>query len=91
MKFQERYAKNDTEMAEKFAKFIVHTTFADIDKSVIEYVKMLTLKQVMGMLVGSTTRASQKVILYVKGNLGRPECGVYGCGFKTDVAPRFKE
>jgi len=86
MKFQERYAKNDTEIAEKFATFIVHTTFADIDKSVIEYVKMLTLKQVMGMLVGSTTRASQKVIRYVKDNLGRPECGVYGCGFKTDVA-----
>ena len=38
------------------------------------------------MLVGSTAPTCKKVIRYVKDNLGRPECGVYGCGFKTDVA-----
>jgi 2-methylcitrate dehydratase PrpD len=74
------------EIAEKFAKFVTHTEFQDVDKSVIEYVKMLTLKQVMGVLVGSTAPTSKKVIRYVMENPGRPECGVYGCGFKADVA-----
>jgi len=49
-------------------------------------IKKLTLKQVMGMLVGSVAPTSQKYIRYFKENLGKPECGVYGCGFKTDVA-----
>ena len=32
------------ELAEKFAKFVVHTEFRDVDESVIEYIKKLTLK-----------------------------------------------
>ena len=28
------------EIAEKFAKFVTHTEFHDVDQSVIEYVKM---------------------------------------------------
>ena len=74
------------ELAEKFAKFVVHTEFRDMDRSVIEHIKKLTLKQVMGMLVGSAAPTSKKLIRYAKDNLGRPEAGVYGCGFRTDVA-----
>lgn len=74
------------ELAEKFAKFVVETEFKDVHESVIEHVKKLTLKQVMGMLVGSAAPTSKKLIRYAKDNLGRPECGVYGCGFRTDVA-----
>ncbi len=74
------------QVAEKFARFIAHTQFQDVDASVIEYVKMLTLKQVMGILVGSAAPTSRKVIRYVMENPGRPECGVYGCGFRADVA-----
>ncbi len=74
------------ELAEKFAKFVVNTEFRDVDESVIEHIKKLTLKQVMGMLVGSAAPTSKKLIRYAKDNLGRPECGVYGCGFRTDVA-----
>ena len=74
------------ELAERFAKFVVDTEFRDVDKSVIEYIKKLTLKQVMGMLVGSAAPTSKKLIRYAKDNLGRPECGIYGCGFRTDVA-----
>ncbi len=74
------------DLAETFAKFVVHTEFKDMDESVIEYVKKLTLKQVMGMLVGSAAPTSKKLIRYATDNLGRPESGVYGCGFKTDVA-----
>ena len=74
------------ELAEKFAKFVAETEFHEVDESVIEHVKKLTLKQVMGMIVGSTAPTAKKVIRYVKDTLGRPECGVYGCGFKTDVA-----
>ena len=86
--FQEKYKleKDDTSMAETFAKFIVRTGFYDVDPSVLEHIKKLTLKQIMGTVVGSTTPTSKKVIQYAKDNLGRPECGVYGCGFKTDVA-----
>lgn len=74
------------EVAEKFANFVAETEFGDVHQSVIEHVKKLTLKQVTGMLVGSTAPTSKKLIRYVFENLGRPECGVYGCGFKTDVA-----
>lgn len=74
------------EIAERFARFVAHTEFQDVDPSVIEYVKMLTLKQAMGMLVGSAAPTSKKVIRYVMENPGRPECGVYGCGFRADVA-----
>lgn len=74
------------EIAENFANFIVHTEFNDVHESVLEHIKKLTLKQVMGILVGSCAPTCKKVIQYGKDNLGRPECGVYGCGFKTDVA-----
>ena len=70
---------------ETFAKFVTETEFKDLEESVIDHVKKLTLKQVMGILVGSTAPTSKKVIKYVKDNPGRPECGVYGCGFKTGV------
>ena len=74
------------DLAETFAKFVVHTEFSDVDSSVIEHVKKLTLKQVMGMLVGSAAPTSRKIIRYVKDNPGRPESGVYGCGFRADMA-----
>jgi len=74
------------EIAERFAKFVKETRFEDVDASVIEHIKKLTLKQVMGMLLGSAAPTSQKFIRHFKDNLGTPECGVFGCGFKTDVA-----
>ncbi len=73
------------ELAERFAEFVVDTEFIDLDQSVVDHVKKLTLKEVMGIIVGSTAPTAKKIIQYAKGNLGRPECGVYGCGFKTDV------
>ena len=73
-------------IAEEFAKFVKHTEFQDVDPSVIEHVKKLTLKQVMGMVVGSAAPTSRKVIRHVKANPGRPESGVYGCGFRADMA-----
>jgi 2-methylcitrate dehydratase PrpD len=74
------------EIAATFANFVKNTRFEDVDESVIEHIKKLTLKQVMGMLLGSSVPPSQKFIHYFKDNIGKPECGVYGCGFKTDVA-----
>lgn len=73
-------------IADVFAKFIKHTEFRDVDASVVEHVKKMTLKQVMGMVVGSTAPTSRKIIRYVKNNPGRPESGVYGCGFRADMA-----
>ncbi|MFC1580849.1 MmgE/PrpD family protein [Thermodesulfobacteriota bacterium] len=73
-------------IADVFAKFIKHTEFRDVDPSVIDHVKKMTLKQVMGMVVGSVMPTSRKVIRYVKNNPGRPESGVYGCGFRADMA-----
>jgi 2-methylcitrate dehydratase PrpD len=73
-------------IAGTFAKFVAHTEFYDMDPIVTDYVKMLTLKQVMGMVVGSAAPTSKKVIQYVMENPGRPESGVYGCGFKADAA-----
>lgn len=74
------------ELADRFAKFVANTEFGDVDKSVIEHVKKMMLKQVMGMMVGAVAPSSMKVITYAKENLGRPQSGVFGCGFKTDVA-----
>jgi len=74
------------EIAEKFARFVTHTEYQDVHPSVIEHVKKLTLKQVMGLLVGSAAPTCKKVIRYVMENPGRPECGIYGCGFRADVA-----
>jgi hypothetical protein len=59
-------------VAETFAKFVAHTEYHDVDPSVIDYVKMLTLKQVMGMVVGSAAPTAKKVIRYVMENPGRP-------------------
>lgn len=73
-------------VAETFAKFVAHTEFHDMDPSVIDYVKKLTLKQVMGVVVGSAAPTSKKVIRYVMENPGRPESGVYGCGFRADAS-----
>ena len=73
-------------LAETFAKFVKHTEIRDVDDSVIEHVKKMTLKQVMGVMVGSKAPTSRKIIRYVKQYPGRPEAGVYGCGFKADVA-----
>ena len=72
-------------VAETFAKFIKHTEFSDVDATVIEHIKKMTLKQVLGMLVGSGAPTSKKIIRYVKQYPGRPEAGVYGCGFKADM------
>lgn len=74
------------QVAETFAKFVKHTEFKDVDGSVVEHIKKLTLKQVMGMLVGSAAPTSRKIIRYVKGNPGQPECGVYGSGFRCEVS-----
>ncbi len=74
------------EIAKAFARFVAHTEFQDVDPSVVEHVKKMTLKQVMGMVVGSTAPTSKKVVRYVRENPGRPECGAYGCGFRADVA-----
>lgn len=74
------------DIADIFAKFVVQTDFRDVAADVIEHIKKLTLKQVMGMLVGSASESSEKLLPYMKENLGRPECGVYGRGFRTDVA-----
>jgi 2-methylcitrate dehydratase PrpD len=73
-------------IAETFAKYVKHTEFKDVDPSVVDHIKKMTLKQVMGMIVGSKAPTSHKIIRYVKQYPGRPEAGVYGCGFKADVA-----
>jgi 2-methylcitrate dehydratase PrpD len=69
-----------------FASFVAQTQFRDIDASVVEHIKKMTLKQVMSMLVGSTTQSAAKLLPYVQENPGRPEAGVYGYGLKVDVA-----
>jgi 2-methylcitrate dehydratase PrpD len=74
------------EIAKKFAHFITHTEYRHVDPSVIDHVKKLTLKQVLGMVVGSAAPTSKKFIRLVSQMSGKPECGVYGCGFRADAA-----
>lgn len=84
-KVNKKYGDEQMKVAERFAEFVVDTEFMEVDQSVIEHVKKLTLKEVMGMLVGSAAPTAKKFIQYAKDNLGRPECGLYGCGIKTNV------
>ena len=58
------------DLAETFAKFVVHTEFNDVDESVIEYVKKLTLKQVMGMVLGSAAPTSKNSSISAPSGIG---------------------
>jgi 2-methylcitrate dehydratase PrpD len=70
-------------MADAFAKFITETRYKDIPPETIKFAKELTLKNIAGMIAGSTVPTSKKIIKYVKEHADTPEAGVIGCGFRA--------
>lgn len=70
-------------MAEEFSRFIVETEFKDIPPETVKFAKELTLKNIAGMLAGSTVPTSRRIIRYVRERAISPEAGVIGCGFRA--------
>ena len=70
-------------MADAFARFITETKYKDIPLETVRFAKELTLKNIAGMLAGSTVPTSKKIIKYVKERAGSPEAGIIGCGFRA--------
>lgn len=55
---------------DEISKFIVETKYEDIPKETIEFTKELSLKTMAGMIAGSRTESTEKLIKYVKENKG---------------------
>ncbi len=73
------------DIARQLAEFAVKTKFADIPPRTVEFIKVLALKTVAGMLVGSTMPVGRRAIQSTKARGHLPEVGVIGCGFKTSL------
>ena len=69
----------------QLAEFVVKTKYEDIPKEVREYVKILTLKTVSGMVAGSVKPSGQKMAGLIKSMNASEEVGVMGSGFKTGL------
>ncbi len=72
-------------IADKIAKFVAETTFDDIPKETVSFVKHLSSKIIAAMLTGSTTLAGIKTADYVKSKQGPAEVGVIGGGFRCQL------
>ncbi|WP_027417357.1 MmgE/PrpD family protein [Aneurinibacillus terranovensis] len=72
-------------IADVISKFILETNYEDIPAKTIEFTKELALKTMAGMIAGSKTESTKKIIEYAKMNLGAPEVGVIGCDFKSSL------
>jgi 2-methylcitrate dehydratase PrpD len=72
-------------MADAFARFITETKYKDIPLETVRFAKELTLKNIAGMLAGSTVPTSKNIIKYVKERAGSPEAGIIGCGFRAST------
>lgn len=76
-------ANSEEQIVQELLEFAVDTRYLDIPKDVIDFTKVLTLKTVGGMVVGSAKPAGRKMAKIIKDRNLRDEVGVMGCGFKT--------
>jgi len=65
-------------IADQIAKFVAETTFDDIPRETVSFVKNLSSKIIAAMLTGSTTPAGIKTAEYVNSKQGPAEVGVIG-------------
>ena len=72
-------------IADQIAEFVAETTFDDIPKETVSFVKHLSSKIIAAMLTGSTTLAGVKTADYVKSKKGPEEVGVIGGGFRCQL------
>lgn len=72
-------------IADQIAKFVAETTFDDIPRETVSFVKHLSSKIIAAMLTGSTTRAGIKTADYVKLKQSQAEVGVIGAGFRCGL------
>ena len=72
-------------ITDQVAKFVTETTFEDIPKETVSFVKHLSSKIVAAMLTGSTTPAGIKTADYVKSKQGPAEVGVIGGSFRCQL------
>ena len=70
---------------EEFAEFVLNTKYAKIPEDVVEFTKVLVLKNIANMAAGARTPHSQKLVSLVR-ERGLPgEVGVLTYGFKTSL------
>ncbi len=72
-------------VADQIAKFVAETTYDDIPRETVSFVKHLSSKIIAAMLLGSTTQAGIKTADYVKSKQGLAEVGVMGGGFRCGL------
>jgi 2-methylcitrate dehydratase PrpD len=78
-----KMVKTEQEIIHELINFATETRYLDIPQEVVEFTKILTLKTVAGMLVGSTKPSGRKMTRMIKDLRLSDEVGVIGCGFKT--------
>ena len=72
-------------IASQLAKFVVQTSYPEIPKEVVNFIKGLVLKTVAGTLAGSATPSGRKMSGILKSRKLREDAGIIGCGFKTSL------
>ena len=70
-------------VGEVLSEFLANLKYSDIPADVAEYAKMLTLKTIASMVIGSTTRQSRTMTRIIKGRKLPGEVGVITKRFKT--------
>ncbi len=73
------------EIAKQLAEFVVKTKYEDLPQEEIDFTKALCLKTVAGMLAGSLTPGSRKMVRFLRERGGLPEVGLTACGFKASL------
>ncbi|MFC1926538.1 MmgE/PrpD family protein [Chloroflexota bacterium] len=69
----------------ELSEWIVKASYRDFPEDAVSAAKVLLLKTIVGMVVGSREPLGRKVIIYLSGVGGVPEAGVVGGGFRTSV------
>jgi 2-methylcitrate dehydratase PrpD len=67
------------------AEWVCGTDYSAFNSTVVKYSKDLCINALGGSLAGSTRRAGQTVIRYVKECRAHPEAGIIGGGFRTSI------
>ncbi len=78
-------SKTGGEIITELVEFAAETKYLDIPKEVLDFTKVLTLKTVAGMVVGSTKPSGRKMARFIRDRKLPEDVGVIGCGFKTSL------
>lgn len=72
-------------IATEISEFITETKFENIPSKTVEFTKELALKTMAGMIAGSKSNSTKKIVQIIKKAKQIPEASVIGCGFKSSL------